>query len=87
MSASRHLLYCWLALAVLCVASVWLGDLGASGWLALALWLVALGKAWLITEGFMELRHAPPLWRWLLFGWPLVTAAGVLLTLLIQAGA
>ena len=53
-------------------------------WLGLALLSVAsvqLGKAWLITDGFMELRHAPRLWRGLLLAWPLTMALGVLLAL------
>ena len=44
--------------------------------------LVALGKAWLITEGFMELRHAPRLWRLLLLAWPLLIALIVILLML-----
>jgi hypothetical protein len=46
--------------------------------------LAALGKAWLIADGFMHLRHAPLLWRGLLLGWPLVVGALVLLTLWLQ---
>lgn len=64
MSASKLLLGCWLGLVVLSVATVTLGQAGA-------ILLLALGKAWLIVDGFMELRHAPRLWRSLLLGWPL----------------
>ncbi len=81
MSASRTLILCWLDLALLSVASVQLGSSGATLSLAVAVLLAALGKAWLITDGFMELRHAPSLWRGLLLGWPLTMAAGVLLAL------
>ena len=81
MSASRTLILCWLGLALLSVASVQLGNSGATLSLAALVLLAALGKAWLITDGFMELRHAPRLWRGLLLGWPLTMAAGVLLTL------
>lgn len=81
MSASTILIACWLGLAALSVASVQLGNSGTSLLLAAAVLLAALGKAWLITDGFMELRHAPRLWRWLLLGWPLTMAVGVLLAL------
>jgi hypothetical protein len=81
MSASRTLILSWLGLVALSVASVQLGNRGATLSLAALVLLAALGKAWLITDGFMELRHAPRLWRGLLLGWPLTMAAGVLLTL------
>jgi hypothetical protein len=81
MSASTTLIACWLGLAVLSVASVQLGSSGATLLMAGAVLLAALGKAWLIADGFMELRHAPSLWRGLLLVWPLAMAAGVLLSL------
>jgi hypothetical protein len=34
-------------------------------------------KAWLIADGFMELRHAPRLWRRLVLSWAVVLAVGV----------
>jgi hypothetical protein len=78
MSASTTLIACWLGLAALSVASVQLGNTGATLLMASAVALAALGKAWLIIDGFMELRHAPRLWRWLLLAWPLTMTAGVL---------
>lgn len=81
MSVSTTLIACWSGLAVLSLASVQLGSSGATLSLAAAVLLAALGKAWLITDGFMELRHAPRLWRGLLLAWPLTMAAGMLLTL------
>ena len=83
MSASAVLLCYWLGLALLSVATVLLGNAGATLLLAGGVLLAALAKAWLIADGFMELRHAPRLWRGLLLAWPLsmalATAAGVLL--------
>ena len=83
MSASRVLLACWAGLAALSVCTVVLGQAVATTLLSIAILLVAVGKAWLIADGFMELRHAPRLWRGLLLAWPLsmalATAAGVLL--------
>jgi nitric oxide reductase NorF protein len=85
-STSRVLILCWLGLVVLSVTSVQLGNAGAGLLLAAAVLLAALGKAWLIADGFMHLRHAPPLWRGLLLGWPLVVGGVVLLTLWLQRG-
>ena len=59
MSASKILVACWLVLALLSVSTVLLGNAGATLALAGAVLLTAFGKAWLITDGFMELRHAP----------------------------
>ncbi len=81
MSASRLLLICWAALATLSVCTVALAQVGATRPLAMAILLVAVGKAWLITDGFMELRRAPRLWRRLMLSWALVLAVLVGLTL------
>ena len=77
MSASRFLLVCWAALATLSVSTVLLAQSGATGLLSVAILLVAVVKAWLITDGFMEMRHAPRLWRRLLVSWALVLAVVV----------
>ncbi|WP_223437160.1 MULTISPECIES: cytochrome C oxidase subunit IV family protein [unclassified Pseudomonas] len=77
MSASRFLFVCWAALATLSVSTVLLAQSGATGVLSVAILLVAVVKAWLITDGFMEMRHAPRLWRRLLVSWALVLAVVV----------
>ncbi|WP_341520342.1 cytochrome C oxidase subunit IV family protein [Pseudomonas sp. G.S.17] len=82
MSASRLLVACWAALAALSVSTVLLAQVGATWLLSLAILSVAVGKAWLITEGFMELRRAPRLWRRLMLSWALVLAVLVGLSLL-----
>ena len=82
MSASKVLIGCWLALAILSTATVLLGNAGSTLLLAGAVLAIALVKAWVITEGFMELRHAPAMWRLLLFGWPLAMAGGILLAMM-----
>ncbi|KDN99087.1 MULTISPECIES: cytochrome C oxidase subunit IV family protein [Pseudomonas] len=74
MPTSIFLLLCWLALTCLSLGTVMLGQ----GALIL---LLAVAKAWLITDGFMELRHGPQRWRWLLLSWALVLAALVGLSL------
>ncbi|OLF53549.1 cytochrome C oxidase subunit IV family protein [Pseudomonas chlororaphis] len=78
MSARGFLLVCWAALAGLSLGTVWLGGWarsGAPGWpLAPLILLLAVAKAWLIVDGFMELRHGPRLWRGLLLGWAVLLA-------------
>ncbi|MBD9561876.1 cytochrome C oxidase subunit IV family protein [Pseudomonas sp. PDM09] len=81
MLASRFLLVCWAALATLSVCTVVLAQMGATWLLSVAILLVAVGKAWLIADGFMEMRHAPRLWRLLMVSWGVVLAAVVGLTL------
>ena len=83
MSASKVLICCWFGLAVLSVATVMLGNSGSTLLLAVGVMAIALIKAWLITDGFMELRHAPALWRLLLLCWPLAMAAGIVLARLL----
>ena len=86
MATSPVLIVCWLGLVLLSIGSVQLGNASGGLLLAAAVLLAALGKAWLIADGFMHLRHAPPLWRGLLLGWPLVVGALVLLSLWLQRG-
>jgi hypothetical protein len=86
MSTSQLLIGAWLGLVLLSVGSVQLGNAGVGLGLAAAVLLAALAKAWLIADNFMHLRHAPPLWRGLLLGWPLLVGALVLLTLWLQRG-
>ncbi len=83
MSASKVLIGCWLALAILATATVLLGNAGSTLVLAGSVLTIALVKAWVITEGFMELRHAPAMWRLLLLGWPLAMAGGVLFAMMV----
>ncbi|MCJ8202780.1 cytochrome C oxidase subunit IV family protein [Pseudomonas sp. RGM2987] len=74
MSASRILIACWMTLAALSTATVALGQIAATGLITLAILAVAVTKAWLIADGFMELRHAPRSWRWLVLSWAVVLA-------------
>jgi hypothetical protein len=68
MTASQRLIVCWAALVLLSVGTVIAG--GSGLWLVVL--LLAVVKAWLIADGFMELRHAPRFWRALVLGWPVV---------------
>ncbi|SDB08495.1 cytochrome C oxidase subunit IV family protein [Pseudomonas sp. NFACC13-1] len=82
MSVSRVLITCWMALAVLSTGTVALGQVAASGLVSIAILAVAVTKAWLIADGFMELRHAPRLWRGLTLSWAVLLASviGVVIT-------
>ncbi len=68
------LLLCWLALVLLSVATVTLGG-SSNSLLTGGILLVAMAKAWIIIDGFMELRRTRGFWRPLLLAWPLVMAA------------
>lgn len=74
MSVSRVLIVCWMTLAVLSIGTVALGQAAATGLVSIAILAVAVTKAWLIADGFMELRHAPRLWRWLVLSWAALLA-------------
>lgn len=63
---------CWLGLGLLSLLSLWL--VAWPGWAAAALSLLALAKAWLIVDVFMELRLVRGPWRWLLLAWAAVMA-------------
>lgn len=65
---------CWSGLLLLSLLSLWLVAEPVPSWATLALAMVALGKAWLIVDGFMELHNGPRLWRFLLLGWSLCMA-------------
>ncbi|MBO1539189.1 cytochrome C oxidase subunit IV family protein [Pseudomonas sp. OA65] len=74
MSASRILIACWVTLAVLSSGTVALGQVAGSTMVSIAILAVAVAKAWLIADGFMELSHAPRLWRRLVLSWAVVLA-------------
>ena len=72
----------WLALLAATALTTWLGDHGGPRGLgtgaAVVVMALSAGKGCLIVLDYMELRHAPALWRRLLLGW---LAAVVLLVL------
>ncbi|MGO4324967.1 cytochrome C oxidase subunit IV family protein [Pseudomonas sp. KB_12] len=81
MSTSRVLIACWMTLAVLSTGTVALGQIAATGLVSIAILVVAVTKAWLIADGFMELRHAPRLWRRLVLSWAALLAIAISFTL------
>ena len=62
----------WLLLGATAVTYV-LGEMGlvaaGSGWALAGLLALTSIKGVVVTQVFLEMRHAPLLWRWLLLGW------------------
>lgn len=73
----------WLVLLAATGVTFWLGESGLSGTAGmspvLAMFALAFVKALLVMLDFMELRHAPALWRRLLVGWLVLVAGGIVL--------
>ena len=71
----------WVILLMATATTYWLGESALPGRLGMAPVLLMLGmafvKAMLVIYDFMELRHAPRLWRLLLIGW-LVFVTGLI---------
>jgi len=79
MNETLRLLCYWIGLVLLTAATVNIAGGARLPWPQLGVIALAVAKAWLIIDGFMELRHAPRAWRLLLLAWPFAMAAGVLL--------
>jgi hypothetical protein len=73
----------WLLLLAATGVTFWLGESGLSGSAGMTAVLVMFGlafvKALLVMQDFMELRHAPALWRRLLVGWLMLVTTGIVL--------
>jgi cytochrome c oxidase subunit 4 len=63
----------WLALLLATGVTYWLGESGLSGSVGmvpvLLMFAMAAAKGLWVIYDFMELRHAPRMWRVLLVGW------------------
>lgn len=56
------------------------GIAGNAGWVpVVVMFALAFVKCVLVILDFMELRHAPALWRYLLIGWVTLVTSGILL--------
>ncbi|MDN5871658.1 MAG: cytochrome C oxidase subunit IV family protein [Nitrococcus sp.] len=75
--AKRTLTATWLILLGLTLAMWFLRGYRGSDWLAFVVLMVVAIKGQLVIDRFMELRHAPILWRITLSGW-LLTVLGVI---------
>lgn len=73
----------WVILLMATATTYWLGESSHPGRLGMAPVLLMLGmafvKAMLVIYDFMELRHAPRLWRLLLVGWLVLVSALIVL--------
>lgn len=73
----------WLLLLAVTGVTYGLGESGqmanASLMPVLGIFGIAFVKAWVIIQDFMELRHAPKLWRNLLLAWLLVVISMIVL--------
>ena len=73
----------WLILLAITAATYWIGEAGLSGHGSmgpvLAMFALAYVKGVLVCLDFLELRHAPALWRWLVVGWLALVLALILL--------
>ena len=73
----------WIILLTATGVTFWLGESGLSGTAGmtpvLVMFALAFVKALLVMLDFMELRHAPALWRRLLVGWLVLVTGGIVL--------
>lgn len=84
-SLSVNRIYVFLLLAT--VITFGLGESGATGgtWLPILVMFVLAGtKAYWVIYDFMEIRHAPQLWKRLLLGWLGLVVTGILLAYAIS---
>lgn len=73
----------WLILLTATGVTYWLGESGVAGSAGMApvllMFALAFVKALLVMLDFMELRHAPALWRYILVGWLVLVTSGIVL--------
>lgn len=73
----------WVVLLAATGITYWLGETSAAGQVGMVPVLVmltmSLAKGLCVIYDFMELRHAPPLWRRLVVGWLLFVIAMIAL--------
>ena len=81
----KILLGCWAALMLLTLATVYWGSHAGTLLLqVVVLLIIAVIKAGIIIDGFMELWHASAKWRLVMYGWPVVMGLVVGATLLTK---
>lgn len=63
----------WLILLAITATTFWIGESGLSGHGSmvpvLVMFALAFAKGVLVCLDFLELRHAPAMWRWIVIGW------------------
>jgi uncharacterized PurR-regulated membrane protein YhhQ (DUF165 family) len=69
----------WIALVIATAMTFAAGEFGSPGRLLIAgVLLLAVFKGALLILDYMELRHAPALWRRAVLGWLIAVVAGIL---------
>ena len=73
----------WLILLAVTAASFWIGESGVAGHGSmvpmLVLFALTFVKGLVVILDFLELRHAPALWRWIVLIWLAVVLAAIVL--------
>ena len=87
MHETRWLNAAWVLLLVATAITYVVGEMGlmsqAGGWFLAGLGVLTVVKGVLVIQVFLEMRHAPVLWRWLLLGWLALVIALVALAYLL----
>jgi cytochrome c oxidase subunit 4 len=78
----------WLILLLITCVTYWIGEGGLAGHgsmvAVLIIFALAFIKGLLVCLDFLELRHAPALWRWIVMGWLVVVVNLVVLAYAIS---
>lgn len=73
----------WLILLAVTAATYWIGESGVAGHGSmtpvLILFALTFVKGLVVILDFLELRHAPALWRWVVLIWLAVVLGGIVL--------
>ena len=73
----------WLILLAVRAATYWIGESGMAGHgsmlLMLGLFALTFVKGLVVILDFLELRHAPALWRWLVLVWLALVLGAIVL--------
>ena len=87
MHETRWLNAAWVLLLAATAITYVLGEMGlvsqAGGWFLAGLGVLTVVKGVVVIQVFLEMRHAPAPWRWLLLGWLALVIALVALAYLL----
>ena len=79
----RHLNRIWVFMVIATLITFTLGESGltqmGNAWTEGEMFLLAYAKGVMVILDFMELKHAPTIWRIVLMGWATVTVLGIVL--------
>ena len=73
----------WLVLLAVTAVTYWIGESGLASHASMApmllLWALTFVKGLVVSLDFLELRHAPALWRWLVLVWLALVLGAIVL--------